>query len=373
MKKILLMVVAAIMAMSASAQETVKKVRLYKGNEVIAEQNYAELDSIVFVDITTPAPVVPDTTPANPNSHAKAFTINSNGDQVFFSQGNLRYQASTNTWRFAENQYDAIGSANANASNIYEGWIDLFGWGTSGYDNTANDPFAVNYQPWSTSYAQLSQTKTIKGTEIESINCEMQAITGKCDTTWTGGGTYKSDDYNYYGYGPSTYMTDKDLTGTSANYDWGVYNAITNGGGQAGLWRTLTYDEWNYILTGRNLAQYLRSQATVCGVHGYVLLPDDFTLPEGLSWNYQTNDWDANTYGPQAWSAMEAVGAVFLPAAGYRYGTIVYTVGSCGYYWSASYRSQDDAGYLYFGSSDACMYGSIRCRGLSVRLVRLAE
>ncbi|MBR1877504.1 MAG: hypothetical protein IJ814_00710 [Paludibacteraceae bacterium] len=362
MKKISLIVVAAIMAMSAMAQETVKKVRVYEGGTLVYEQNYDAVDSVVFADIIT--------TPANPNSHAKAFTINSNGDQVFFSQGNLRYQASTNTWRFAENQYDAIGSANSNAAADYDGWIDLFGWGTSGYDNTAIDPFAVNYQPWATSNSQLNQTKTIKGTEIESINCEMQAITGKCDTTWTGGGTYKSDDYNYYGYGPSTYMTDKDLTGTSANYDWGVFNAISNGGAQAGLWRTLTYDEWNYILTGRNLAQYLRSQATVCGVHGYVLLPDDFTLPEGSSFDYQTDNWATNTYDSQAWSAMEAVGAVFLPAAGYRNGTDVYGVGSYGYYWSVSYRSQYLAYYLYFFSNDAYMSNSNRCYGRSVRLVR---
>ena len=51
MKKILLMAVAAIMAMSVSAQETVKKVRLYKGNTIVAEQNYNEIDSIVFVDV----------------------------------------------------------------------------------------------------------------------------------------------------------------------------------------------------------------------------------------------------------------------------------------------------------------------------------
>ena len=288
------MAVAAIMAMSATAQETIKKVRLYKGNEIVAEQNYDELDSIVFADITTPEPQAPDTTPANPNFHAKAFTINSNGDQVYFSQGNLQYQASTNTWRFAENQYDAIGSANSAISRTNEGWIDLFGWGTSGYDNTANDPFAVNYQPWSKSNNQLGKTVTINYIE------------------------YKSDDSNYYGYGPSSFMTDKNLTGTSANYDWGVFNAISNGGGQAGMWRTLTREEWNYILNTRNLAQYLRSQATVCGVHGYVLLPDDFVLPDGLSWNYQTNNWDTNTYGPQAWSAMEAYSCLLRVTASIR-------------------------------------------------------
>ena len=50
--------------------------------------------------------------------------------QVWFSQGNLQYQASTDTWRFAEHQYDMIGAANSNISATYSGWIDLFGWGT---------------------------------------------------------------------------------------------------------------------------------------------------------------------------------------------------------------------------------------------------
>ena len=50
--------------------------------------------------------------------------------QVYFSQGNLQYQASTDTWRFAENQYDTIGALNANISSMYDGWIDFFRWGT---------------------------------------------------------------------------------------------------------------------------------------------------------------------------------------------------------------------------------------------------
>lgn len=50
--------------------------------------------------------------------------------QILFSSGNLQYKASTNTWRFAPNQYDYIGASNANISSSYTGWIDLFGWGT---------------------------------------------------------------------------------------------------------------------------------------------------------------------------------------------------------------------------------------------------
>lgn len=49
--------------------------------------------------------------------------------QVQFSQGNLQYQESTNTWRFAERQYDVFGSNN-NVAIKSDGWIDMFGWGT---------------------------------------------------------------------------------------------------------------------------------------------------------------------------------------------------------------------------------------------------
>lgn len=39
------------------------------------------------------------------------FSVNST-QQVYFSKGNLQYQASTKTWRFAEHQWDFIGSSN---------------------------------------------------------------------------------------------------------------------------------------------------------------------------------------------------------------------------------------------------------------------
>ena len=277
------------------------------------------------------------------------FTINANGDQIVFSQGNLQYKATTNTWRFAENQWDTIGGANWNIAADYDGWIDLFGWGTSGYDNTVNDPFAVNYQPWSNSTAALNLTLTVNDTE------------------------YQSNDVNMYGYGPSSFMEDGDLSGSSANYDWGVYNAISNGGNQAGLWRTLNMDEWYYMLTSRSNANDLRSQATVCGVHGYVLLPDNFNLPDGLSWSAQTRNWDTNTYASQAWSAMAAAGAVFLPTAGCRTNAIM-RVGSYGAYWSASRGTNQRALSSGFWDDHGGnqMYTTNRYSGLSVRLVQAA-
>ena len=60
---------------------------------------------------------------------AYTFSVSSN-ERVYFSKGNLQYRASTDTWRFAENQWDYIGNGNSNISSYYSGWIDLFGWGT---------------------------------------------------------------------------------------------------------------------------------------------------------------------------------------------------------------------------------------------------
>ena len=60
--------------------------------------------------------------------------------QVYFSQGNLQYQASTKTWQFADKQYKVVGENNEAISATNEGWIDLFIWGF------ADDPLKNNYE-----------------------------------------------------------------------------------------------------------------------------------------------------------------------------------------------------------------------------------
>jgi hypothetical protein len=68
---------------------------------------------------------------------------------------------------------------------------------------------------------------------------------------------------------------------------------------------------------------------------------------------------------------MEAAGAVFLPAAGYRGGSSVYYAGSIGYYWSSSYASNvNDAYNVTLASVDFNLaVDNHRNFGLSVRLV----
>ena len=305
--------------------------------------NWTENGSVVSTDDTYTFTVSANRTMVanfTPTGAINGLFSVSDSTQVYFSQGNLQYQASTNTWRFAENQFDFVGNGNSNISPTYNGWIDLFGWGTSGYHD-ANDPYNVNYQPWSTSMSQVNSS------------------------------------YNYYGYGPSTNMSDPNLTGTSANYDWGVYNPISNGGNTANQWRTLTQPEWNYVFNTRTTTSGIRyAKANVNNVNGVILLPDDWSSSTYSLSNTNSSgvSFGSNTMTASQWSTLEQAGAVFLPAAGSRLGTSVLNVGFCGDYCSASY---DGSGgrycvCFYDSSLNAGDFGG-RYGGQSVRLVRVAE
>ena len=249
----------------------------------------------------------------------------SSSEQVFFSKGNLQYRAFDERWRFAEQQYNYIGSANSNISSSYNGWIDLFGWGTSGWNSGA-----VCYQPWSRSTAY---------------------------SDYYPGGSYLND-----------------LTGNCANADWGVYNKISNGGNEAGLWRTLTNDEWAYVFKTRNTASGIRyAKACVNNQNGVILLPDDWNTSyySLSSTNIAGASFTSNTLSTSQWSTLEQHGAVFLPAAGDRNGSSVFSVGSDGEYWSASYNNSDYAYHVWFDDSGLFTQGYIyRDYGQSVRLVR---
>ena len=249
----------------------------------------------------------------------------SSSRKVYFSQGNLQYRASDRRWRFAEHQYDCIGEDNSNISETYSNYIDLFGWGTSGWESGAHC-----YQPWSTDITP-----------------------------------------SYY-YPGNSYTND--LSGRYANADWGVYNAIYNGGNQAGQWRTLTKDEWVYVFEGRNNASLKYGHGKVNGVNGMILLPDNWTLPLGLSFTAGNSGW-VNVYNTEEWERMEDNGAVFLPAAGIRRnGVSPESVGSEGYYWSTSYYNSNSACNVFFMTlSLNLQHFFARYGGCSVRLVAPVE
>ncbi|MBO4574024.1 MAG: hypothetical protein J5708_01690 [Bacteroidales bacterium] len=182
-----------------------------------------------------------------------------------------------------------------------------------------------------------------------------------------------SDWVDLFGWG--TWGSGKDPLNESEN--WEDYQWSTDFQGELdgyNDWRTLTTNEWQYLFNSRTDAGEKYASATVNGIHGIVLLPDTWTLPGGCSFTADMNGWDNNTYDVDAWASMEANGAVFLPAAGYRYGTDVSDVGDDGYYWSSSAYDENNAWYVYSYNSvvNPDNY-DVRFYGLSVRLVRPAE
>jgi hypothetical protein len=263
------------------------------------------------------------TAPTAPIGYIEGLFSVSATQQVYFSKGNLQYRASTNTWQFAEHQWDYVGEDNSNISQTYNGWIDLFGWGTSGYNHGA-----ACYQPWST-----------------------------------------SDNYNdYYAYGSDTYNL-YDQTGQA---DWG-YNAISNGGNTPHTWRTLTHGEWRYVFNTRNTSSGIRyAKAKVNNINGVILLPDDWqsSYYSLSSTNSSGASFSSNIITATQWATLEQYGAVFLPAAGDRNGASVGSVGSNGGYWSASCYHSDIAWRVYFDDSSLSTGNYYyRDSGQSLRLV----
>lgn len=161
---------------------------------------------------------------------------------------------------------------------------------------------------------------------------------------------------NYYSQSSYDGWMDLVLRSTGG---WGVDGAIEGGGDSVGLWRVLSSEEWNYILTGRNNADSLKTCATVNGVLGLLLLPDNWQLPDGLDMVMAAGS-SVNVYTAAQWAILEAAGAVFLPAAGYvyDYGN-VQSMGSLGYYATNTiYSSVSGSFYQVYFVPGSCFINS---------------
>ena len=267
-----------------------------------------------------------------------AFSI-SDTSKAYFSQGNLQYQASTNTWRFAPKQFERVGIDNRKISSTYDGWIDLFGWGTSGWPTNGAENLSKAYHPYDTTTRNLN--------------------------------------YNL-GHGSGL----SNMNGDYANGDWGVYNAISNGGNQAGMWRTPSKKEWDYVVNLRPDAANKYGFATVnLGDEersGFVLLPDEWEQPDGVTFKSGTTSESGiilNNYSLEEWRKMEANGAVFLPFAGYRKKINVKLdePGHLGLYWSSKAYNSVQSWFVRLSVNfvNATEYNyHFRSHGMSVRLIQ---
>ena len=261
---------------------------------VIMNGEAIENEDLDGLEVNRPNNYLPESNPDLSGVDMKAGLLNgkfsvSENKQVNFSQGNLLYHGKSKTWRFTEKQYK-YSVSQAPDDTTHKEWGDQFRWAASGY---ACDP---------------------------------------------------RQDFSYGSFGTNTTGL-TDISGTK--YDWGVNNPIINGGNKPNLWRTLTTEEWEYLMNRRKDGRLLNNPARVCGTDGILLLPDDWDLDSNLLSADTTNPYVYNysTYNitDSIWSIMEAKGAVFLPSWGITRFNTTYDIDDLGYtswiegaYWTAT-------------------------------------
>lgn len=262
-------------------------------------------------------------------------TFNVSGSKkVRFSAGNLQAMSYIGgdddyhfRWRFAPYQYDVIGGSNGEHIESEGDYFDLFGYGTSGY----NDDQKPNL--------------------------------------------YSTTNTAYY---------EGDIAGT--NYDWGRYiksnpgiyygnNLVTTK-----KWRTLTSDEWNYVINSRSGKT---GYATIGTYKGIILLPDkredsqNWTIlndyPSDIpAFNASLTSYSDNSFTVAQWEKLELAGAIFLPTTGYRSGTTTSNVADRGYYWSTTYATSTPFRFAkalqFTGSTPSCSNTFVQ-NGCAIRLV----
>lgn len=257
--------------------------------------------------------------------------------KIEFAKGNLQYKHTPEPqWRIATNQYDFVGSymeVHAFGNGIWYDYPAIGNVYEGGNKCNNADPY----------------------TDVMSTNCWIDLFGWN---TWDKPLLISDNMADY-------------ATGQSSFTDWGA-NEIYDGDVKrpANYWRTLTNDEWNYILNGRDNADHLCGTASITSdygdVKGLILLPDGFVKPDGITFHYITDPtsnypmalspnkdysgasgypnmiltlnpktdenfhitlanalnadnyvYNQNRYTKSQWEQMEAAGAVFLPVAGW--------------------------------------------------------
>lgn len=313
----------------------------------------------------------------------KPFSI-SDTKKVYFSPGNLQYQALTGTWRFAPRQWDFVGSdtyggtvyeGGVKSTNTitpeadratYDGWIDLFGFGTTGINYRPWAAGKTEYQPWTIStatadYGPASGAGPLAGDSEWGVNPILHG-----STVIPRGTYYTLLSGNTYGSQPQT--------------DESRYMLLTRGGTndyfrylKARIW--LDRRIFTVTIKAKNDPGYAVTYTVVQpggpDIAGLIVFPDDFAADNpDLASMYRgfQNGYNAFYKSVPLWTEFQNAGCVFLPAAGLRSGASVNQAES-GHYWG---RSGNPIAYFHTTGQNFSGTAS-REQGCSVRLVRDAN
>ena len=203
-----------------------------------------------------------------------------------------------------------------------------------------------------------------------------------------------TDSHEYVDLGlPSGTLWATCNIGASSPEDYGDYFAWgettgRNSGKTNFAWSNYKYCNGSY----NNLTKYctLSSCGTVDNLTELELSDDAAYVNWGSNWrmpsydqitelinsNYTTTTWTTQNgvYGRRITSKSNG-NSLFLPAAGYRYDTLINVAGSGGFYWSRTLDTgfPENARDLYFLPANVYTSANYRCRGWSVRPVRASQ
>ena len=166
--------------------------------------------------------------------------------------------------------------------------------------------------------------------------------------------------------------------GASSPEDYGNYYAW----GETETAPNNNYSESNCSAYGLTISQ-LQSSGYIDGDGNLMPLHDAATANWGHTWRMPTKTEQQELLDNCEWEWTQVNGvngykvtgpngnSIFLPAAGYRYGSSLYNAGEYGFYWSSTpYESNSNSAYyLYFNSSSQGVNWGRRYSGRSVRPV----
>lgn len=205
-------------------------------------------------------------------------------------------------------------------------------------------------------------------TSTDTIDNSLFSVSGSKKVRFSKGNLwYTNSAYTFHtqqydcNNGTSQSESNKDL------FSWTDFSTAVSG------WNILSADEWQYLVNTRPGNRF--AKACVNSVNGLIIFPDTYHHPIAqalVKVNVSGSmSYSENTFTLEQWGAMEAAGAIFLPAAGYHNGTTVASYGAEGDYWSSTPDIEGKYKRLEFKSNEVTTAnGAASSYGYSVRLVK---
>ena len=232
------------------------------------------------------------------NFVAKEFTVADDGKgnvkKVYFSSGNLLYQASSQKWEFAARQWDYVGDAEGNTTTENRdqnvAYIDLFGWGTGSNPTLAiaNTDDYPEFVDWGKNIDDGNIWQTLSIDEWDYVIQGRKSATDKCGVAAVAG------------FGGLVLLPDEWIAPDGVSFNCGVnYFFATNNDYSFADWQKMEKAGAVFLPAAGNRSG---TSVDLCGYNGYYWSSD--VLEKTFAYNMYFNsvyvsctDGDPRSYG----------------------------------------------------------------------------